>query len=223
MGRDEQEVTCWYCQAQFDLLSTSFCSHPDPTKICPYCLHCFCDASPDYKRRIKEQSGLAYFAQRNDYLKNRDSKLGEILVNAGKISREELRELIEQQGRQGKKLGELLIDEGRLTREELLVFLMEQKSIEYANLEEETIDYNAVDRVGKKKCLDKKIIPLELSHFQDQQILRFGIHSKQNLLNLKLDPDLQEYVLIPYLLSDKDLEELLQKIRDYKPNLLILE
>ena len=223
MEREEHLVTCWFCQADFDLLSASFCNHPDPTKICPYCLRCFCDASPDYKTRIREECSLAYFAQRNDFVRNRDSKLGEILVHAGKVTAEELDKLIQKQKTTGDKLGEILIREGRLSREELMVFLMEQKSIEYARLEDETIDYSAVDLLGREKCLEKKIIPLELSTFKDQKILRFGIHSKQNLLDLKLDRELKEYVLIPYLLNEPDMKEALQKIRDYTPNILILE
>lgn len=223
MEREKHLVICWYCQVEFDLLSTHFCNHPEPTKICPFCLKCYCDASPEYKSKIFRESSLTLLAQKNDYIKNRDLKLGEILVNSNIITQDKLEKIIAKQKATKDKLGKLLIEEDLITKEELTIFLMEQKSIDSISLAKEIIDYNAVVILGKEKCIEKRIIPFELSIINEQKVLRFGIDSKENLLNLKLDKELKKYILIPYLLSDGDMLIALKKLRDFRPNLLILE
>ena len=43
---------CWNCLGEFDALGAVWCSHDpkNPTKLCPFCLHCFCPADDAYKR-----------------------------------------------------------------------------------------------------------------------------------------------------------------------------
>lgn len=47
-------VTCWNCLGEFDALGAVWCSDDpkNPTKLCPFCLHCFCDASAEYKQQF---------------------------------------------------------------------------------------------------------------------------------------------------------------------------
>ena len=47
-------VTCWNCLGEFEALGAVWCSDDpkNPTKLCPFCLRCFCEASSDYKRQF---------------------------------------------------------------------------------------------------------------------------------------------------------------------------
>jgi len=47
-------VTCWNCLGEFDALGAVWCSDDpkSPTKLCPFCLHCFCDSSAAYKQQF---------------------------------------------------------------------------------------------------------------------------------------------------------------------------
>jgi hypothetical protein len=223
MDKHDCIIQCWHCQAEYDLLESSFCNHPAATKICPFCLHCYCDADDNYKQRIENMSPHSFQTQKHNFKKKQDMKLGEILVNAGKISEEKLKELITIQKQTSKKLGEILIQLNLISREELTIFLMEQASIETTNLERESIDFHAVFTLGRTNCIKKNIIPFEITHIGSKKILRLGINSKENLLKLKLDQELSEYILIPYLLSDEDINTAIIKIRDYKTDLMLLE
>ncbi len=55
---------------------------------------------------------------------NRPDRLGELLVRNGAIDREALSQAMEQQAREpGRRLGQILVDQGKLTNEELLRFI----------------------------------------------------------------------------------------------------
>jgi hypothetical protein len=50
MGNGEEYIVlCWHCQASYNAFEVPFCSHNDPTKVCPFCLKCFCNAPAQYK------------------------------------------------------------------------------------------------------------------------------------------------------------------------------
>ena len=48
-------IKCWHCMTEFDAATAADCSHSTPTKICPFCLKCFCNASEDYKKKYREE------------------------------------------------------------------------------------------------------------------------------------------------------------------------
>ncbi|GAB4367788.1 MAG: hypothetical protein Kow00128_12620 [Deltaproteobacteria bacterium] len=53
----------------------------------------------------------------------RSGLLGNMLVDAGYLTEEELRRLLAQQGQEGKKLGEILVEKGKISRENLSRYL----------------------------------------------------------------------------------------------------
>jgi len=127
-------IFCWHCQAEFDASSASDCSHANPTKTCPFCLKCFCDASKDYKKKYVRNCPKELLAE---YTGAKDSsylKIGEILVKAGKISIEQLDTVLDKQRIVNKKLGEVLIMMSLLTPDELQLYLLNQKNVETIDL-----------------------------------------------------------------------------------------
>ncbi len=210
-------VTCWHCTARFDAFEACFCSHIDPTKICPFCLHCSCDAPEAYKRDFIQRSPLELLEEKAALQSGRDLKLGELLLKSGKITRDQLNIAVARQVTENKMLGEILIDMRIITLRELLFILADQKGIDEIDLSEYEIDFELVDKIGKEFCLDQEMIPIELFQSSQVKFFRFAISSKANLLKvkekIKENNLLRGCNLIPYMAKKEVIEVLLEEIR----------
>jgi hypothetical protein len=69
--------------------------------------------------------------------------IGEVLVAAGAITREELQEALQEQRRSGKRLGEVLIEAGRISWLSLAQAIADQTSEDEAEREEQFVDASA--------------------------------------------------------------------------------
>ena len=70
--KPDYHVNCWQCMAEFNALDAPFCSHNDPTKICPFCLHCSCEAPDEYQRKFWDD-GPRQLKEEKWMLENRSS------------------------------------------------------------------------------------------------------------------------------------------------------
>lgn len=86
-------------------------------------------------------------------------RLGDLLVQAGKINNFQLQEALKKQKFLGKKIGEVLIAEGYVTVEDILEVLEKQTGIKRINLELTTIDKRAIKAVPENICLKNDLIP----------------------------------------------------------------
>lgn len=206
-------IKCWHCQAEFDAAAAADCGHSAPTKICPFCLKCFCDAADDYKK---------------NYLKNcppellpgaggsdpHGSRIGEILVKAGKISAGQLQQALEKQRILNRKLGEVLIMMSLVTPDELQLYLLNQKSVDKIDLNHFVLDPELVGQVGREFCLGQKIIPIEIQEVAGGRVLRFAFSSPGDLPRLKKRGELRRFKLIPYLARKEEIETLLKTLEN---------
>ncbi len=209
-------VHCWFCTCEFNAYEASFCNHIDPSFICPFCLKCGCDTPDDYKNKIL-QSYPQDLLEQKLLLESRTSlKLGEILVRAGKISREHLLSAIDAQKTYKKRIGQIFITMNLITEDELTLYLLEQKGIEKVDLKDYELDLKLVDKLGKHFCLAQKIIPLELYRLNENVILRFVLYSPQDFVRIRKIGRLKHITLIPHTSDRKDIERLLRQILDYE-------
>ncbi len=90
-----------------------------------------------------------------------NKKLGEILINEGMITSQQLERALKLQ-REGnrKKLGEILVEMGALSREELYEVLQYIYETEYVNLSNYIIDPELISLIPEKAALQFKLIPL---------------------------------------------------------------
>lgn len=86
-------------------------------------------------------------------------RLGDLLVQSGKISMLQLQDALRRQRTLGKKLGELLIDDGLVTAEEIIEVLEKQTGIERINLDTIILDKKAIKVVPESMCLKHDLIP----------------------------------------------------------------
>ena len=218
---DAYIIKCWHCTTEFDAAAASDCSHSTPTKICPFCLKCFCGASEDYKKKYLKNCPMDLLAEHNAAHESLYLKIGEILVKAGKISMGQLDTALDKQRIVNKKLGEVLIMMSLITPDELQLYLLNQKSIEKIDLKNFAVDTGLILQIGKEFCLDQKIVPIEIQEIAGGHVLRFAFYSVNDLPSLKKSGELQKFKLIPYLAQKEEIENLLKSLESTEKDIRI--
>ncbi|MFC1840804.1 ATPase, T2SS/T4P/T4SS family [Thermodesulfobacteriota bacterium] len=134
-------------------------------------------------------------------------RLGELLIETGLLSDEQLTEALKAQGESGGRLGDILVDMKFISEEEMALALALQLKIEYIDLTEYTIDPSVIESIPEE--IAKKFTCL-------------GIGLKNNVLEVAMaDPldlnmikDLQfitGYNIKPTISTSSQIMEILQK------------
>ncbi len=120
-------TTCWNCLGEFDALNAVWCSDDpkNPTKLCPFCFRCFCDASERYKQEFWRRAPPRLVEELTTLNKSKD-RLGDILIRMKKLTTPQLLEALVEQRTTGKRLGEILTDRGLLRPEDIAAALRSQ-------------------------------------------------------------------------------------------------
>jgi type II secretory ATPase GspE/PulE/Tfp pilus assembly ATPase PilB-like protein len=90
--------------------------------------------------------------------------LGEMLVESGVITSEQLEIGLKQQKRTGEKLGEILVRLGFVTRSDVLKVMSEQSGSDFIDLKLTHIDNKAIDLVPGEIAREFTIIPVGLNN-----------------------------------------------------------
>lgn len=93
-------------------------------------------------------------------------RLGDLLVDYGKITQQQIDEIIRLQRISGKRLGELLIEQGFVTEEDIIDVLEVQLGIERVYLEMVNIDKQAVLSIPESLASKYVLIPIELNNYK---------------------------------------------------------
>lgn len=104
-------VTCWNCLGEFDAIAAVWCSDDpkNPTKLCPFCMRCFCQASERYKQDFWRSAPPRLHEELQTLATTKD-RLGDILIRMKKITTTQLLEaLAAQQKKKGSRLGDILV------------------------------------------------------------------------------------------------------------------
>jgi len=105
------KVSCWNCQNDFEAVEAVWCScdPKHPSKLCPFCLSCFCPADAVYKRNFWEAAPES-LKEEVAMLERSLDRLGEILIRNQKLRTPQLLAALREQERSGELLGKILID-----------------------------------------------------------------------------------------------------------------
>lgn len=124
---ESYHATCWNCLGEFDALNAVWCSDDpkNPTKLCPFCFRCFCDASEKYKQEFWRHAPSRLLEELQTLSKSKD-RLGDILIRMKKITTPQLLEMLVEQKETGRRLGEILIDRGLVKPEDIAAALSTQ-------------------------------------------------------------------------------------------------
>ena len=87
-------------------------------------------------------------------------KLGELLINAGLLTDEQLNQALAYQHRHGGRLGTILLKMGFVTEEAMIKMLGSQMGIEYIELGDIVIDQAVVKTVPEQMARRYQVLPL---------------------------------------------------------------
>lgn len=89
----------------------------------------------------------------------RRKRLGDILINAGLITGEQLEEALKSQRVLGKKIGEILVESGIVDEDQINDAIEEQTGIKKIDLNTIEFDRKAIGLISKKLCDKYRLIP----------------------------------------------------------------
>jgi len=87
-------------------------------------------------------------------------QLGDILLEGGHVTREQLTSAVEEQRRLGRSLGRVLVDLGMLTEGQLVAALATQIGLRFVDLSDFPVDGSAVSRVPDPVCRRHSALPI---------------------------------------------------------------
>jgi type IV pilus assembly protein PilB len=91
-------------------------------------------------------------------------RLGNILVDAGKITDDQLQEALRAQKVLGKKLGEILVDNNIVTEDQIIEAIEEQTGIKKIDLNNIDFDKKAITLIPQNLCNKYVLIPFGFSN-----------------------------------------------------------
>ena len=107
-------------------------------------------------------------------------RLGDVLVNSGVITAEQLQKGLELQKGSGRKLGETLVDEGITTEENIAKALSSQLGYEMVDLQDVSIDEEILHLVPPNILKKHTMIPFEYSR-TGMNVLRVAMSDPMNM------------------------------------------
>ena len=107
-------------------------------------------------------------------------RLGDVLVNSGIITADDLKRGLELQRGSGRKLGETLVDEGITTEENIAKALSSQLGYEMVDLQEMTIDEEILNLVPANILKKHVMLPFEYS-LSGMNIIRVAMADPMNM------------------------------------------
>ena len=87
-------------------------------------------------------------------------QFGEILLEGGHVTREQLAGAVEEQRRAGRSLGRVLVDTGILSEGQLVAALAAQIGMKFVDLSDYAVDGSAVSRVPATVCRRHHALPI---------------------------------------------------------------
>jgi len=196
---EEYLVQCWYCLGEYDAGSAVWCScdPKNPTKLCPYCLQCFCRASEEYKGRFFQYAPASLLTERSSLRKIKD-RLGELLARAQIVSVEELLAALAKQTETGEKLGQILVSNQLISSRELEIFLEIQSVPIPTEFSEEYVEVPMVQRLNPEYCLQNKILPLRMFEGTERSFLVLAMADPQDVNTIEIVARKTEMFVVPF-------------------------
>ncbi len=169
---DEYPVECFSCLAEYDANTAVWCGcdPKSPTKMCPFCLQCFCQATDEYKEGFWRGAGPNLKEDLATLAKARE-RLGDMLIKAHMITTDQLLAAIKTQKESGEKLGEVFIRSGYIAKEDLDTFLARQQTTHSTDLSKLEPNRALIAELTLAFCREKRLVPIEREDLKNKRVL----------------------------------------------------
>ena len=158
-------------------------------------------------------------------------KLGEILLEMGVVTPEELQEALVLQKTKNKRLGDLLVEEGYIQPDDLIRAMADQFDLDIIDLEAEDIPRDVIDLISPDLAKMHNVMPVDFD--EDSATLTIAISDPMDLasidnlrfvINYKIEPVLATKSAIEnahtkyYGLQQNQLDDMLQEFTQHDIN-----
>ncbi len=135
--------------------------------------------------------------------------IGEILVNKGMITRDQLENALDQQKETSKRLGEILVDEGIISQDQLNLALAERLGVESIGLSEGDVDSLAATMIPEKLARRYGAIPVR---FIDENTLQVAMVDPTNVFAIDDLRMMTGYDIKPAIATAEEVFEQISKV-----------
>ena len=137
-------------------------------------------------------------------------RIGDLLVEAGAITQEELDQALAKQKEEGGRIGNVIMEMGFISRELLITVLTTQMGIDFIELRAAKIDENVLKLVPDKMVVQYKVMPIGLDE-NNPNILKLAMADPMDLVaidDISISSNLQ---VEPVLAFDDDIQDAIGK------------
>ncbi len=135
--------------------------------------------------------------------KKEHKKLGELLIDEGLLSENQVDEALSLQQKTDEKLGTILIEEGLLTQRELVNFLSKQTGYPVVNLDSYPIQEGAVKTLTETQALEYQVLPLMI----EEDTLTVAMADPLDLISVDDLEQLTDFDIEPVISSLDQIQE----------------
>ena len=164
-------------------------------------------------------------------LRSSEKKLGELMVESGIITADQLAQAQKEQKSTGEEISQILVRLGFVAKANILRCLAEQLEVPFLDLNDYRIDPKAVNSLSKETAYNLKVIPV----FQIGNVLTLAMTDPRDVTvidrvraetGLEIEPAVSSETEIraaleqyygPSTVFDQSIDEVIQKIQEEKP------
>jgi len=212
----EYATQCWSCLGEFDAAAAVWCtcSARTPTKLCPFCIHCFCQADPEYQENFW-RGATDELKEEREILKNAPGSVGEALIRSNLLNTDQLLSALKWQQSRGGALDAALVELGFVSRENLaLVSKGQAQGGASIDLSRQLIDASLVSAISVDLCYRKRVLPISREEIGETTVLTLAMAGPTDLDTIDQIQTLTSCRIIPMSAPEK---EIVDRLKDLFP------
>ena len=137
-------------------------------------------------------------------------RVGDVFLNSGKITQEQLEKALTEQKAKKIKIGEALVSLGYVTQDEINDELCKQLDIEYVNLRKTAIDDVAVHMVNEDIIRKYSVLPFALDS-KRVNVLKVAMENPMDIMAIDDISIITGMNVMPYLANGNDISAMIDK------------